>query len=312
MEKPGNWMSAGLMAMFIGFWGLRKYKLLALTLSCGIALAANPSFLSNDIITYAIYGKILVYYHQLPWLVTPNMVSDSWMSLSHWASSTSRYGPIWMIMCGFAYLGGGGNLPLTLYLLKFFGLVTFCINIWLMRKLTKHYWAFALNPYIFVESVFNPHSDQLMTTFILLAICLKNNYVGWLAALIKITSLPVLLAPYLKLKNYSGYILLAFLGALLVITRWSLNSWYLFLPITLSTLMWNRKFFRYLVISLSVGCLLRYLPYAYLGFFDPMNKIRRDLFLVALVPFVGWVIFTTRKYWFRGNWQQVLREVFAA
>lgn len=307
--EQGSFLAAVLVILFIAFFLILKIKaakllLIILLVASLIGFIAYPAYLSNDVITYAIYGKILVFYHQLPWLVSPaHFPNDAWTSLTHWPTSTSRYGPVWIFLTALSYLGSGGRLIVSLYLLKAFGLIIFFINIYLIGKIAKSIGknplqlqkVFAFNPYIFIESVVSPHSDVLMTTFVLLAIYLYLSgktvkfYLGMLLSIgVKVVSLPLALAPILKIKRLEYFVGLAYLGSAIIIAQWSINPWYLYLPITLSVLVWERKFFRYLAISLSIACLIRYLPYFYLGFFDPANKIRRNLFLLTMIPFTAW------------------------
>lgn len=280
----------------------KKYLLLAVV----ILLLTNPFFLSHDFVSYATYPKILLHYHQNPWLIPPSAYPyDPWLTQNHWPTSTSRYGPAWTALSAIPYMLGKNNLIITGYLFKVLGSVGFLINILLIKKITKSQklaYLYALNPYILIESVASPHTDVWMTTFILFALLfirqkIKSFIFIVLSICVKIVSLPV----FLILLFPSLYIslVLSYLGSLIIIIRWSINPWYLYLPITLSYLVWKNKFFRYCAISLSIACQIRYGPYFYLGFFDPNNKIRLILFLICLLPLSIWSLLEFRKFWKR-------------
>lgn len=279
-----------------------------------VLLPLSPLFFSQDPVSYASYVKILLYYHLPPWFTPPsNFPADPWLPLNHWPTSASRYGPVWTFLSLFPYLLGQGQLVPVTYYFRLLGILGYIGNFFLIKKISSPKYAFlyALNPFIIIESVASPHVDVWMTTFILLSLFLiaRHRVLSFLTFLfslgVKIVSLPLfilyLLPKFPQSPRFPLYsaLFLSYLGSAIIIAKWSINPWYLYLPISLTYLVWENRFWRNLALSFSVAATVRYLPYLYWGFFDPHNKIRAILFLVSLVPFVLWFLKEFRKYLLR-------------
>lgn len=279
-----------------------------------ILFFAHPAFLSHDVYSYAIYAKELIYYHVIPQFVPPNAFPfDPWLAFNHWPTSASRYGPVWTALSLVPFLIGSPNLLLVSYAFKILGVLGYLLNLFLFKKLSPkiNFLVFALNPFIILEALASPHTDVWVTVFVLVSLIFilrKKPRLAWLSLLasvgVKIVSLSLIFPLLLQsLFRFSSKILIAvfavfaYLGSAIIIARWSINPWYLYLPITLSLLLWEIKFWRYLAVSLSAAALVRYLPYFYLGFFDPHNKIRAFLFLITLVPLILWTFIQFRRYY---------------
>ncbi len=267
-----------------------------------ITALTYPAGLSHDVFNYVFDARILKFYHQWPWLAAPaNFIGDSWLPFLHWQNSTSRYGPIWI---GLTSLVVTSNLWFSIYTVKIVAIMGSLVCWWFLRKLTTktavNFWL--LNPLVITEMFISPHIDTWMTAFVLMGLyywkgsrqarmttaCSLISSLG-----IKIVALPMVLLVFVKKeKIFVWAVILAYLGSLIIILRWSINPWYFTLPITLSALVVKNKFWRYLTWSLSVASLVRYLPYFYLGFFDPGNKIRAVLFGMVMLPFIFWSVKT--------------------
>lgn len=149
----------------------------------------------------------------------------------------------------------------------------------------------------------SPHSDSMMISMAILSLYLliegrRINSFFFLAisAITKIVSGPMLLVTFIP-KKFSRYYRLLYwitslIGTTAIILKWSINPWYLLLPFTFGVFFHKNKAIAYFLISMSMAALVRYLPYFYLGFFDPGNKIRLVLFLLAFVPYIFWYIFS--------------------
>lgn len=272
-----------------------------------------PAGLSHDIYNYIIYAKTLVTYHQNPLTVTPaTFTNDPILPYVHWATSASRYGFVWVGISSLVYFVGQSSLLATFLAFKFLFLLFYFVIALLLSKfcdllnLNKRkvfvFWFF--NPYVGIEFLMSSHTDALVGVFLLMAmlLVLKGRYLkGWTAYLasvgVKIISIPLLVPIFLKqffwLRTETFLktsVLSAYFAAGIIISQWSINPWYFSIPILLSTLVIENRFYRYLALSLSVACELRYAPYFFMGYFDPSIKIRIQLFLLVLVPFGGWII----------------------
>jgi hypothetical protein len=286
---------------------------------CFLSFIFFPAGLSHDIYNYIIYAKTLVIYHQNPLSVAPNnFINDPILPYVHWATSPSRYGFVWIAISSFAFFIGQQSLLLTfiafktLYLFISGAILLLLSNFADLLKLPRRkvfvFWVF--NPYVVIEFLFSSHTDALVGLLLLLAIFFvlgRKFSKAWIvlaaSAGVKIISLPLLVPFFLKeffwIKTdrfLKTCVLFAYFGSAIIISQWSINPWYFSLPILLSTLIIENKFYRYLALSLSVACELRYAPYFFLGYFDPHIKIRVQLFLLALIPFIGWVIWGQLRF----------------
>lgn len=277
-----------------------------------LAIPAYPAALSHDLFEYSFWTRILLVYGQNPYLnPASNFPRDSWTSLLHWPATTLPYGPGWIVVAVFSYLLGSGHLLTTLYSFKLVMLVFSLITCYLLAHLakllnqnpTKVLTFFLFNPLVIIEFFYSPHNDIITTSLLLASLALllsRRRALSFFALLfsasIKYTTL--LLAPlYLPRLRYlpPGRMLyyshlLTLLGTLLLVFSRSINAWY-FLPLfALSALLSTNPVVRYGTFSLSAGLIIRYLPYIYLGYFDPTNKIRLLLFLLCLLPFLAWYL----------------------
>src|SRR5260370_24200539 len=172
--------------------------------------------LSQDILAYAGFSRLVATYHANPYFVPISAYpQDPFKALNYWATSTFAYGPVWLAICsllGFVM----GPQPLG-YVLAFrlFALAAHLLNIWLVitilrssgqssRVVTLGALLYAWNPLVLLESSLGRHNDVFMVTFLLAAVPLnllpkKKSY---------ITPSPVRVAPTLPsthatlLNNY--------------------------------------------------------------------------------------------------------------
>lgn len=261
-----------------------KRVLLYIILSLIIMFPSYPATLSNDVYNYAMDAKILVVYHQNPWIVPPKFFpQDPLFSLVHWKDDPSRYGPIWIVPTAFLYW-----LWPSIFSFKLFTAANYLLSLWLINKLRGNITFIFFNPLIILEYLLGTHTDIVMTTFVLFALYHRSLIAMLAAVLVKITALPLLLGLFFKNKYF--WVWLAYLGSFLIIVKWSINPWYFTLPIFLTALITHNKFYKYLAINLSIAAIVRYFPLLYLGWFDPNNKIRAALFIIFMLPFGFWVL----------------------
>ncbi len=285
---------------------------------CILFLLYFPAGLSHDIFNYIAHAKTLITYHQNPLLVAPNaLAGDPILPYVHWLASPSRYGPVWIVFSGLAFFLGQSSLLLTFLAFKAMYLLIYgAIGVLLSKtvdhlKLNKRkvFVSWLLNPFVVIEFLFSSHTDALVGVFLLLTILFaltRKFSQSWLAYLasagVKIVSLPFLLPIFLKEFFYlktemflKVSVLTGYLASAIITFQWSINPWYFSIPILLSTLVIENKFYRYLALSLSVASELRYIPYFFMGYFDPSIKIRMQLFLLGLIPFCAWLLWGFMK-----------------
>lgn len=278
-----------------------------------ITLGVYPGFLSHDIFSYMIYAKTLAFYHLSPWGIRPiDFPSDPIVPYVHWQTSFSRYGPVWVTVSALFYFLSGNNFLLAMWLLKLLLMLVFVGCIVILYRLckilkidTKAALVFLLfNPFFLIEGLASPHTDMLMGFFALLSLyfLLKKHFWSSTFALLlsigtKIVTIPLVLGLLIPriISLRPGtivklWLMLNFLGTAIIASRWSLNPWYVTAPLLFSALVLPNRFYRFLAFSLTAAVLVRYVPYFYLGFFDPGNKIRLILFILLMVPFILWVL----------------------
>lgn len=295
------------------FHKLRKSLWSIILLAAVISFPAFPAAFSRDVYNYAMSAKTVVVYGQNPWTTPPKAFpNDPFLNHLHWPNDGSRYGLTWTVPTTILYLLAGNNVGLSLYTFKLFTSLSWLGSLFLIGKIAKKInldpvqaVAFlAFNPLLVIEFFIGTHTDITMTLFILL--CLywlfhrKRNwslFSFFLSIGTKITSLPIIVGWWLSYVFHLNpkttiflFIWSAYLGTLVIISKWSINPWYFTLPIFLSALYLHSQFHRFLAISLSLAAAIRYAPLLFLGPFDPNNKIRAQLFLLFLVPFCLWVI----------------------
>lgn len=222
----------------------------------GAGFLFTPALLSHDTMVYAGYGRLLAFYHVNPYFTTISQFPhDALTSFNDWSQSTSAYGPLWILICGFWGLFLKDN-P-TAYALAFrcFAFAISLGNIWLVgrtlkaagrspRAVTLGMLLYAWNPLILLESSLDGHNDVFMMFFVLLGILLTTRAAqreqflrprGYLppvvaltlAILVKFTALPILAA-------YLFYLACKVLRAQAEDSgtlRQALKSWYRLIPV---------------------------------------------------------------------------------
>lgn len=309
--------------LILKFFNFSKKQLILVVVGLSIvSMLATPTGFSRDVFNYLFDGKILSHYQQIPWFTSPSQFpNDPWLKFVPWPTSTSRYGPVWLILMGMITKFSGENLLINLAVFKVVMTMFLFGNVWWLWKISKlvdvkpeNTLRFIIfNPLFIIETLISPHTDAVMTFFVLGATYfLLSLELSWrkslilllLSSLVKIVSLPLLIAwvifPVMKNfnKQYFLTLLVVFscVASAIISLRWSINPWYFTLPIVLTALVLKKPFFRNLAICLSLALLVRYVPFVFLGYFDPENKIRFWVFMVTLTPMLLWSILIARRF----------------
>lgn len=234
-----------------------------------ISLISYP-FLSHDFFNYLFDARILVHYHQNPYFFKAlDFPNDLWLRFMHWTHRTYPYGPVWLALTAIPSFLGSNKFVLTAVNFKILFILFYLGNIFLLRKLKANVLFFATSPYVLIESLFSPHIDSAMTFFMLLAIYLSISHQKILSAISLLFSagtkfLTIILAPLVFKPNIKlGFFLMLFI-LIPVIAQREFYPWY-FLPAFSLAVMLKNRTIQILASGLSVGLVLRYLPFLYFG-----------------------------------------------
>lgn len=263
-----------------------------------ILLFSYPAF-SYDIFNYMFTAKTVLLYHKNPYLVTPLQFVgvEPWLSFMRWTHLPSAYTPLWILLSLPAYLVGFGYFLTTLWAMKVIPAISYVLVIFFIGKiLGRKDLRFAVvgmaivafNPLIVIESLVSGHNDIVMMAFAMAAmygLSQGKKLTAWvymsLATAVKlmtIVALPVILVGYRPL----WFVAAISIGLLAVITQREVLPWYFVWIVPFVALMPRNRTLIVLTAAISLGLLLRYAPYFYLGHWDaPVPTIKT---WVTLVP----------------------------
>lgn len=269
----------------------RKNLIRIILFVSGILFLSYCAF-SYDLFNYIFDAKILTHYHQNPYFHKAlDYPGEPMLSFMRWTHRTYPYGPAWLVLTvPFSYVGFG-IFMFTFYLFKILMLGSFIGSVFLIERISKKMdvnplfamAAFALNPLVLIESLVSAHNDIVMMFFALLSIWmfLEKKYVKsfmWLAFSILIKFATVLIIPGLFAKGVLKvgrdmffYVLIVsmLLAVLAASFRTQFQPWYLLYVLTFAAFVQNKYFIGIPVFVLSIAALFQYVPYLYLGNWDP-------------------------------------------
>lgn len=253
-----------------------------------ISLFSYSAMLSSDIFNYLTTAKVLLKYHENPYIVMPiEFPNDSNLLFTHAANKIALYGPVWIALSSVPYFLGFGNVLLTLLNFKILAVLFYLGLIWVIFKLTRSNLSiilFALNPLIIIETLVGNHNDVAMMFFALFAFFLLKRKLILLACLFLIFSIlikyaTVFLLPVFFVAAYKSHkgekinwdkmylyswfsmVIIFFLSFL----RVEIYPWYALWFLVFAFLIPQRKFVLYTSIALTFSLLLRYIPFMLLG-----------------------------------------------
>lgn len=278
-----------------------KYLKVSIIINTLVLIFAYP-FLSSDLFNYLFDAKIITTYHASPYTNRPlDFPTDDWLRFMRWVHRYSPYGPLWLATSTVPSILGFGKFLLTFFLFKIFigsfHLFNTLIIYKSLKKINPKQTLFgtafyALNPILLIEGVANSHNDIVLATFLLMPIYFFVNrrkissfaviILGTLIKYIPILNLPWLVwASLFKNKKIEILIILNLLTmAVFTITfstfritvpfvssgatQVQFQPWYLFWTIPFIALVPQISLI-ILAIGVSIGALLRYLPFLYYG-----------------------------------------------
>lgn len=279
-----------------------------------MGVLSYPAF-SYDIFNYMFDAKILTHYGQNPYLFKAlDFTGDPWLRFMHWTHRTYPYGPFWLLFTAPLSLLGFGKFILTLVNFKIFFIATYVINLFLLKKVAVAAkinspslvaLTYALNPLVVIESVISPHLDSFMTLFMLLAVLLwlqSRRSLSFLSLLVSVgvkfitaIQIPIFLwqkVGFSRLVTLSVILLLAVLAG--VIAQRDPYPWY-FLPVlALICLLPEKVWLQRFAFFLSLGLVLTYAPYIFVGSYPPSVLTGEYLLFLGPVILLALVYLVTK------------------
>ncbi|OGG02333.1 hypothetical protein A2W14_03930 [Candidatus Gottesmanbacteria bacterium RBG_16_37_8] len=287
---------------------LVKLIFILLGLNIVIAVISYPA-LSHDFFNYLFDARIVTRYHLNPYQYKAlDFPADLWIRFMHWTHRTYPYGPLWLaVTLPFSFLGFG-KFVLTLVLFKVMFLIFYLSNIFLIWKISNNkannspvlpVLLYAFNPLIIIETLVSPHNENVMLFFLLLSIYflqVKKSHLKSLISLLAsvgIKFVTLVLLPLFFLKKLSLNLqlflklslLLLMIPLIMEIFYRQAYPWY-FIPLIGIAVLIPSEFIGKIIIALSFGALLRYIPYLYSGTYSSQGYSQMNLFLLLPVIIV--------------------------
>jgi len=278
---------------------------------------------SYDLFNYIMDARMVTFYGKSPYTHKAlDFPGDPMLGFMHWTHRYYPYGPLWLaVTIPLSFLGFQKLLP-TIILIKGLGISGYLLCCWAIERILAKVAPqrsllglviFAFNPLVLIESLVSAHNDILMMGLCLLAFWFlvgKKYFLAWLflffsigikfvtAVLIPVFAIIVWQQKKGKSINWEKVILvslfLMIVGVLAAIRRDELKPWYLLYPLTFLPFLLQKWLFWPLT-SCSLGALLHYAPFLYLGNWDPpVPEIKLKITWVFLV--IGFLFLGFRKF----------------
>lgn len=267
---------------------------------------------SHDIFNYVFDAKILTHYHQNPYEHKAlDYPQDPMLSFMHWTHRTYPYGPVWLgVTAPFSFIGLGYFLP-TYFLFKLLAGGSYLLTAFAVSRVAKKISEqtealslalFALNPLVVFEILVSGHNDLAMMSLVILSTLYLIEKRLLLAFLFLFLSIGVKYATAFLLPLY---IVIAFFQKKSIIIPWipvlkvfvitmsfaviavtlrtNFQPWYLLYAIPFAVLI-PRFYMVIPLFILSIGALLNYIPYLYMGNWDkPIPTILLTINISAVI-----------------------------
>lgn len=282
-------------------------------LTAGILWLSYNAF-SYDLFNYIFDAKIFTFYHQNPYRYRAlDFTGDPMLGFMHWTHRYYPYGPVWLALTiPLSFLGFQRLLP-TMILFKGLAVASYLGACWLLEKILHQLKAprpllglaiFAFQPLLVIETLVSGHHDLLMMGLVLAAFWFWLKEKRGLAFLMLLLSIGIkfataLLLPVFIWLTWSAYrrasrkinweqVWLACFGlmmaaVLLAIRRTNLQPWYWLYPFPFLIFLRRRRWLFWPMMALSIGLLLHYAPFFYLGHWNPpVPAIKTNLNIISL------------------------------
>lgn len=277
---------------------ISKKKVWGIIILTTIILTFSYNAFSYDLFNYIFDAKILTFYHQNPYLHKAlDYPGEPMLSFMHWTQRTYPYGPTWLgLTVPISYLGFNVFLP-TFFMFKILLSACFLGTVYFIGKILRKISAkdellgialFSLNPLVIIESLVSSHNDIAMLFFAVIAFYffLSNKYLRVFILLIvsigvKFATgfmLPVLVIALIFKKfkkNITWEAIVIFIcvfmssAVVAASVRTNFQPWYLLYVLPFASLLPKKYFVFIPSIVLSFSSLLIYIPFLYLGNWNP-------------------------------------------
>ncbi len=326
-----------LVLLFAGygiFLGMSKKftmkRLWPILLGITAILALSYNAFSYDFFNYIFYTKIILHYHQNPYLVTAlDFPHDPMLSFMHWTHNTYPYGPFWLVLTVPLGFIGFNYFLATFFIFKIFTAACFVGTVYFLSKILKKIapsfevvgvMLYALNPLVLIESLVSAHNDVVMMFLAVVGVYLlleKKWILGLLAIALSVLTkeatafllIPTVLyaantffkKKYISEKLFLILCMLATVGGYIyAISKIEIQPWYTlwFLPFII--LLRPNKVILWGITGFCLGVLLRYAPFIWQGDWNGVaNAVK--LYVTVITPIVfllfgGVVVLVRRLY----------------
>lgn len=269
-----------------------------LILATTVVLAFSYNAFSYDLFNYIFDAKILTFYHQNPYLHKAlDFPTDPMLSFMRWTHRVYPYGPLWLGITTPLSFAGMNIFILTVILFKALMAAAFIGSVYFIGKVLQKIAPeketiglvfFGLSPLVLIESLVSAHLDIVMMFFALWAFyfLVHRKYIrafGLLFISIGMKFATVFLVPVFILLLYwqvsqrkiywerlitLATVLMA--GAVFAASmRSNFQPWYLVEVLAFASLLSYRYFILVPSIIISLFALATYIPYIYVGNWDP-------------------------------------------
>lgn len=272
-----------------------------------VILAFSYTAFSRDIFNYIFDARIVSFYRENPYFHKAlDYPGDPMLSFMHWTHRTYPYGPFWLVLTVPLTFIGNNFFLLTFFLFKFLMAGFFLITAWSIGKIARilklknellPIAAFALNPFVFTESLVSAHNDIVMmgmamlgTYYILRKERVKGSVLYVLSIGIKFVTALFIIGYFVllglsKTKYFIGLsIILMIAGVVLAAFRTNFQPWYLLYVVPFAVLMIEKQIVRYPLFIFSITNIIYYVPYLHEGSWnEPIPTFLNNLVLGATV-----------------------------
>lgn len=292
-----------------------------------ILLTFSYSAFSYDIFNYIFDAKIVTHYHANPYLHKAlDYPGDPMLGFMHWTQRVYPYGPLWLVLTVPLSFVGLQVFIITFFLFKLLAAASFVGSLYFISKILKKIKSekevfglvfFGLNPLVLIESLISAHIDIVMMFFSLMAfyLFLNKKYITSYFSLflsIGIKFLTGLLLPIfvwmhflnIQKKKFSIDKMLFFSLALLIIgVIWeakksgNFQPWYLLAPLSFAVFLSHKYYIVIPSIIISVLSLLLYVPFLYVGNWNP--PIPQILLWIMVVSYILSAIATGSFFFYK-------------
>lgn len=283
-------------------WQLISAVVLLLVLS-------YPAF-SYDFFNYMFTAKTVLIYHKNPYSVIPLQFVgvDPWTNFMRWTHLPSAYTPLWIFLTLPPYLLGFGFFLVIMWNIKLMVAGFYLATVWgiskVLQKIEPKYKIlgiaiFAFNPLVIIESLISAHNDIAMMALAVWALFfylekkpLTSFFVLALSVALKLMTI-FLLPMYLWRWNRSLALIAMGAGFILVLFQREVLPWYFLWLMPFVALLPQNYNLTLFASAISLGLLLRYAPFLYLGHWNsPVPLIKLWVTTVPLGLALIWMIVT--------------------